>query len=123
MEGEEDEPRITRISRAYPRNRDFENKQDLQGLNFSQLPSIQDLLRLSNSPGFNFLSLMPDFAGFRACGGLPAACRFSFDRPVGCPKGSGRLGLSFEAFFSHFSSDPGEVVGEHAPAHCEPTVF
>ena len=111
------------LIRAYPRNRDFENKQDLQGLNFSQLRSIRAVLRLSNFPGFNFLSLMPDFAGFRACGGLTAVSSFSFDRRAGRPKGSGRLGLSFEALLSEFSSDPGEVVGEHAPAHCEPTVF
>ena len=30
-------------------------------------------------------------------------------------EGLGRLGLSFEALFSHFSTDPGQVVGEHAP--------
>ena len=62
---------------------------------------------------------MPDFghaAAFRLLAGSVLMSAWDAE-------GSGRLGLSFEALFSHFSTDPGEVVGEHAPPHCEPAVL
>ena len=90
------------------------------GPKFSQLRSIRALLRLSNSPGFKLLSLMPDFGHAAA---LPLLAPSVLISAWDGAEGSSRLSLSFDPLFSDFSTDPGEVVGEHAPPHCEPAVF